>query len=260
MNNKNTTYEDFVAKFEPKKTTDDCYTPKIVYDTVLDYVGSKVDLGKNKIVRPFYPNGDYQKVNYKNSIVIDNPPFSIFTQIVRFFCERNIKFFLFAPHLTILQAFNNNDKDLTAIITGSLIEYENGAKVRTSFVSNLFGSVRIMSEPNLHKKLEAINAKNKANLPKYEYPAHVLTVSKLQKLTENGIKISIDKKDSVFYKELVCQKNHDKQIFGGGFLVSDKVAKQTQTAEKSIQNAPKQVQVWTLSDKEKAIIKNLGKS
>ena len=26
------TYEEFTAKFEPKRTTDDCYTPPEVYD------------------------------------------------------------------------------------------------------------------------------------------------------------------------------------------------------------------------------------
>lgn len=31
-------YDDFVKKFQPKKTTDDCYTPEAVYDVVLDWV------------------------------------------------------------------------------------------------------------------------------------------------------------------------------------------------------------------------------
>lgn len=30
----NPEYDDFVAKFEPKKTTDDCYTPPIIYDAI----------------------------------------------------------------------------------------------------------------------------------------------------------------------------------------------------------------------------------
>lgn len=32
----NQEYDDFVAKFEPKKTTDDCYTPPLVYDAIRD--------------------------------------------------------------------------------------------------------------------------------------------------------------------------------------------------------------------------------
>ena len=34
----NEEYNAFVEKFEPKKTTDDCYTPPAVYDAVADYV------------------------------------------------------------------------------------------------------------------------------------------------------------------------------------------------------------------------------
>lgn len=28
------TYEEFVEKFKPKKTTDDCYTPPLIYEAV----------------------------------------------------------------------------------------------------------------------------------------------------------------------------------------------------------------------------------
>ena len=30
-------YDGFVEKFKPKKTTDDCYTPKEVYDVILEW-------------------------------------------------------------------------------------------------------------------------------------------------------------------------------------------------------------------------------
>lgn len=38
------TYEEFVEKFKPKLTTDDCYTPPIVYDAVADWVASEYNL------------------------------------------------------------------------------------------------------------------------------------------------------------------------------------------------------------------------
>lgn len=38
------TYEEFVDKFKPKRTTDDCYTPEGIYDVVRDYVIEKYDL------------------------------------------------------------------------------------------------------------------------------------------------------------------------------------------------------------------------
>ena len=34
----NEIYEEFVEKFKPKKTTDDCYTPPEVYKLIKDWV------------------------------------------------------------------------------------------------------------------------------------------------------------------------------------------------------------------------------
>ena len=97
-------YEGFVDKFKPKKTTDDCYTPPAVYQAVLDYVKETYNLPDDTLVlRPFYPGGDYESVEYpEGCIVIDNPPFSIFSKIVDFYTKRGIRFFLFAPALTTL--------------------------------------------------------------------------------------------------------------------------------------------------------------
>ena len=39
-----TDYEGFVDKFEHKKTTDDCYTPKEVMDIIINYVNDKYPL------------------------------------------------------------------------------------------------------------------------------------------------------------------------------------------------------------------------
>ena len=73
-----TDYEGFVDKFEAKKTTDDCYTPNAVYDVILEFVKQNYNLKGIEIIRPFYPDGDYESIEYpKNCIVIDNPPFSI---------------------------------------------------------------------------------------------------------------------------------------------------------------------------------------
>ena len=73
-----TDYDGFIEKFEIKKTTDDCYTPENVFKVVLDYVQTLTDISGLQIIRPFYPGGDYEAVNYPDDcIVIDNPPFSI---------------------------------------------------------------------------------------------------------------------------------------------------------------------------------------
>lgn len=88
-------YEGFVDKFKPKKTTDDCYTPPAVYDAVLNYVRSTYGIAEDTpIVRPFYPGGDYEHYDYpEDCLVVDNPPFSIFSKIVDFYTKRGIRFF-----------------------------------------------------------------------------------------------------------------------------------------------------------------------
>ena len=42
---KSNTYEEFVDKFKPKKTTDDCYTPDAIYKVVKDWAIKEMDWG-----------------------------------------------------------------------------------------------------------------------------------------------------------------------------------------------------------------------
>lgn len=73
-------YEGFIEKFKPKKTTDDCYTPPLVYEAIADWVANEYKLDKSKFMRPFYPGGDYEKEDYSGGVVVDNPPFSILSK------------------------------------------------------------------------------------------------------------------------------------------------------------------------------------
>ena len=57
-------YRDFVEKFKPKKTTDDCYTPEAVYDVVAQYVTDRYGIRREDMVRPFWPGGDYKRFAY----------------------------------------------------------------------------------------------------------------------------------------------------------------------------------------------------
>lgn len=82
---------------------------------MLRYVDKVYPLKGKTILRPFYPGGDYEHAEYLDKgIVIDNPPFSIFTSIVRFYTIRGIPFFLFGPGLTIGSVF----PFCTAVIVG----------------------------------------------------------------------------------------------------------------------------------------------
>ena len=97
-------YDEFVGKFEPKKTTDDCYTPPEVYDAVLGYCVDRFGIDPDKAVRPFYPGGDYEAFEYQDGCcVVDNPPFSILSEIVDFYVSRSVPFFLFAPLAHVLR-------------------------------------------------------------------------------------------------------------------------------------------------------------
>lgn len=94
-------YQAFCDKFKPKKTTDDCYTPEPVYEAVRDYVCARYGVDPGSIVRPFWPGADYTLADYpEGCTVIDNPPFSILAQIVRFYIRNGVRFFLFIPALT----------------------------------------------------------------------------------------------------------------------------------------------------------------
>ena len=240
-------YDGFVEKFKSKKTTDDCYTPPAVYDAVLKWVGGRVDLTGLNVVRPFYPGGDYESVEYgENDVVIDNPPFSIFTKIVRFYLAYGIRFFLFGPHLTLLQASRYG---ATAVVVDANIRYENGATVSTSFVTNMLGDYALLGEPTL---LKAINdaqkecQKEKKKLPSYVYPDEVITVSKVAKYVSLGIEYEIPRSECVWIKGLEEQERAKKQLFGGGLLVSAERAARERAAHK-----------WRLTEREQDIIRKL---
>lgn len=259
-------YGSFVDKFETKKTTDDCYTPPEVYNCILNYVAKKCDIKGAKIVRPFYPGGDYENCEYpEGCIVIDNPPFSILSQIAKFYTENGIKFFLFAPHLTLF----SSRVEYTRIVVGASVIYENGANVKTSFISNLFEDIVVMSDPHLYRELEKINELKKVGLPKYKYPPEVLTVSSIQWCVERGISMQFRKKELYQIAGLASQKKYKKTIFGTGYLLSEKATEKKAAAEKAAAEkaaeekaaeekaAEDNVIVWELSQKEMDIIKSL---
>lgn len=140
------TYEEFTAKFEPKRTTDDCYTPPEVYDCVLRWAHREYGFDLAKVARPFYPGGDYEREEYpEGCTVVDNPPFSILSKIVKHYQERGVGFFLFAPTLTCMGIRN-----CCKVVVGAGVTYANGASVNTSFVTNLDAS-QARSAPELRR-------------------------------------------------------------------------------------------------------------
>lgn len=240
-------YEDLIERHTAKLTTDDCYTPPPVYEAVADYVAEKYGLDKRNFVRPFKPNGDYQNENYKSTdIVVDNPPFSIMAEILRFYNEKGIKYFLFAPHLTMLSGCSGK---CAAIVCGARLVYDNGATVNTSFLTNL-ESCAVRSAPKLYQMIaKAVKeSKTVVELPKYEYPKNLITVSMIDGFSKYGIDFEVEKDECIFVRGLDAQKEVGKAIFGGGFLISDSKKAEREKAE-----------VWELSERELELIRSLNK-
>lgn len=253
---KNESYEEFVEKFEPKKTTDDCYTPEAVYDVIRDYVIEKYGLQGRPIVRPFWPGGDYKNFDYpEDCVVIDNPPFSILAQILDFYVEKQIDFFLFAPQLTMMSSAGSR---CNMVITGNQIVYENKAVVATSFATSL-GEFKIDVDSALYKRIQDVVEweNQKMKRLKYTYPDEVLTTTTIQKLAGRGIDLRIKEEDCFFIRVLDSQRKLKKSLYGAGFLLSEKATAEKKAAEKKAAEKDKIIEL-ELSDRERGIIKKLG--
>lgn len=238
-------YETFVDRFTVKKTTDDCYTPREVYDVVRAYVGELTDLTDRPIVRPFYPGGDYRNFTYPDGcIVIDNPPFSIISQIVRFYIGAKIDFFLFAPHLTLFSP----KADCCCIVAGADIRYENGAVVKTSFLTSVVPDLRVWVNPEIAQRIEQAQQTEKRTVEKKEYPPNLITSALLGKILSQGIELKIPADECTYIHNLDALKAADKTVFGGGILISERAAREARRGR-----------VVELSEREKKIIERLNK-
>lgn len=178
-------YEGFVEKFKPKRTTDDCYTPPEVYEVVRDWACAEYGIDPARIVRPFYPGGDYESFDYSGgAVVLDNPPFSILSKIVGDYLDWGVPFFLFAPSLTCMSSARTCMR-CCHVICDADVEYANGAVVRTAFVTSYGGDVVARTAPDLgaavNAKVEELRRRKAPELPKYEYPDHVVTAAIMQR-------------------------------------------------------------------------------
>ena len=243
-------YEAFTEKFKPKLTTDDCYTPQHVYEAIKVWAVKRYRLGNAQIVRPFYPGADYTETEYpEGCVVIDNPPFSILSEICRWYTKQGVRFFLFCPGLT---CFSIASGEMNYLPIGINIMFDNGADICISFVTNL-GKYKIEVAPDLYAAIKAADDITRQQIsggpmPNYEYPPHVCCVQ-MNKLAKYGQVMRIRACDASFIRALDSQKEQDKAIFGGGFLLSDEAAAEKAAAEK-----------WPLSDRERELIASLGKA
>lgn len=204
-------YDAFLAKFNTNapKTTDECYTPQPVYEAVLEWLRSKVNIEGRSIVRPFYPGGDYKNYEYpEKCIVVDNPPFSILAQILRFYRATGVDYFLFAPGLTLFSASPDGD---CCVVADAQIVYANKAVVCTGFHTSLFPGVKVLIDGNLRAKIVEAQGLSKPARVKVVYPDNVITSALLNKYAKKVVA-------KIYDEECYPIKGMDcgVKLFGGG--------------------------------------------
>lgn len=137
------------------------------------------------------------------------------------------------------------------IICDCSIEYENGAIVRTSFVSSFGGDIVAQTAPDLTKKVnDAVAALHKERVrepPKYTYPDNILTSAMMQRYSKYGVDMEVRRHECTPIYKLDAQAEQKKAIFGGGLLLSKRAAAERAAAH-----------IWALSDRERAIVDGLG--
>lgn len=240
-------YDAFVEKFKPKLTTDDCYTPPEVMDAVNGFVARRFGRDPATFVRPFFPGGDFENFDYPDGcVVVDNPPFSIYAHIVRYYLARGIGFFLFSPSLTTFVY----GADCCYYVANATVVYENGAIVNTSFVTNLDGENRVVVDAGLTRAVneanERANKANKKRMRSVQYPAEVVSSAILGKLCGRA-DFRIPKKECAYARKLDCGQ----RIFGSGLLISERVAAERMAA--------RECTVYELSEREREIVRGFGR-
>ncbi len=253
-------YAAFVDKFRPKHTTDDCFTPDNIYEVVKGWALKRYGLPEDvRVIRPFYPGGDYQREEYPDGcVVIDNPPFSIAAQIADFYQAHGIRFFLFANGLTAGNIAWSR-QGLTVVCTGAQITYDNGARVNTGYITNLSPDILTESAPDLHDALEAADKVNRQQqakqVTKLSLPDHIVTTARMNYLAVHGTAWRVKAGDGIFVRKL---DNYAGGIFGGGLLLPDAIAAERAAAERAAAERAAALKV-PLSDREKALVRAMAK-
>lgn len=253
---KHNDYEGFVEKFKPKKTTDDCYTPPAVYEAVKDWACRTYGIDPGETLRPFWPGGDYEALDYpSDTVVLDNPPFSCLAKIIQFYQGRKIPYFLFAPALT---ALGYTRIGASVLFTDSKITYHNGAVVNTAFVTS-YGENVVEIVPDLGEAIKAAQRKGPGiRRTAYQYPPNLLTTQGVLALARHGVPYELPRREAVFVRGLDSMRAEGKEAFGGALLISDRAAARKTAAEKTFANPDTAAKIWELSARERQIVKELN--
>ena len=247
-------YEGFLEKFEAKRTTDDCYTPREIYDAVLGWLRAEGYVEEwQQVLRPFYPGGDYQSESYPpGSVVVDNPPFSIYAQIVHWYIANGVPFFLFGPQLTLVVS----NCDVCYLPINANITYANGAKVATGFVTNLIKGVRLWTCPSLRKAIDDVTPPPTI-IPQNTYPDNLITTATMGKIATRYVDLKIASGDCYEVGNVTALAAKKKGLFGRGFLLADRAAADRAAADRAAADRAAGTTIQ-LSEEEQKIIETLN--
>ena len=206
---KHENYDEFVEKFNPKKITDECYTPPQLMEDITEYVCKTFNIDPATVICPFYPGGDYEAEDYKDKVVIDNPPFSNLSKILKFYREHSVKAFLFCPGLT---AGREQLEHWTTISNPLSITYENGAKVATNFVHNFTPDIAFTTCEDIVKIIKDNTPDKRKLKPKAKRKPGVLTVADLETISNH--------KNFTINRESV--RGYDRSYYGQAIVLDEK--------------------------------------
>lgn len=138
---------------------------------------------------------------------------------------------------------------------------ENGASVRTGFVTSLPSPNVAESEPDLGDAINAVcdelRHRTVNKLPKYEYPPEVVTAARMQWYAAHHTRYAVPRGECCKIPALDSQRAMGKTIFGGGLLLSERAAAERAAAERAAAERAA-AKVWTLSERERAMQAMLG--
>ena len=90
--------------------------------------------------------------------MIDNPPFSIGAQIVDFYLEKGIDFFLFCQTQKGLTMLKGREGQISFIASGARIKYDNQEQtIATSFITNLEKENLLYVACDLTEEIKCVN-------------------------------------------------------------------------------------------------------
>lgn len=245
-------------------STDECYTPPAVYDTVLDYAVERYRLQGKHIVRPFIPGGDYQKYAYdENDVVVDNPPFSMTTKITKWYIDHNIPFFLFVNGLYGVSLSRGLHGKATVIVTNAQVSFYNKGsekRIRLGFVTNMEPkNIIIRGDATLTNKLNGLV--DKKSFKRFHYPDNFLKNNDILAALQRNVELKLTTDNCLFEDNLDYHKaqmhatSQRMDVFGGGYLVNDKLYAEFKGSLKH--DLPNTYRV-TLSTREQKIIEQLN--